>query len=116
MKQNEDVVRAKASLQAARSDQALIRIQTAAAVATLYRTAQFAYESAILYRDSLTPLALQNLRVALTAYQGGKIDFVTLSGAVQRLYAARVSYLQAANQFLAGEVSLEQAIGAPLHQ
>jgi len=116
MKQSEDVVRAKASLQAARSDQALIRIQTAAAVATLYRSAQFAYETAILYRDSLIPLALQDLRVALTAYQGGKIDFVTLSSAVQRLYAARVSYLQAANQFLAGEVSLEQAIGAPLHQ
>lgn len=116
LKQNEDVVRAKASLQAARSDQALIKIQTAAAVATLYRTAQFAYESAILYRDSLIPLALQDLRVALTAYQGGKIDFVTLSSVVQRLYAARVSYLQAANQFLAGEVSLEQAIGAPLHQ
>jgi outer membrane protein, heavy metal efflux system len=116
LKQNEDVVRAKASLQAARSDQALIKIQTAAAVATLYRNAQFAYETAILYRDSLTPLALQNLRVALTAYQGGKIDFVTLSSTVQRLYAARVSYLQAANQFLAGEVSLEQAIGAPMHQ
>ena len=116
MKQNEDVVRAKASLQAARSDQALIKIQTAAAVATLFRNAQFGYETAILYRDSLIPLARQNLRVALTAYQGGKIDFVTLSTAVQRLYAARVSYLQAANQFLAGEVSLEQAIGAPLHQ
>jgi cobalt-zinc-cadmium efflux system outer membrane protein len=116
LKQNEDVVRAKASLQAARSDQALIRIQTAAAVATLYRNAQFAYESSILYRDSLIPLARQNLRVALTAYQSGKIDFVTLSTVLQRLYAARVSYLQAANQFLAGEVSLEQAIGAPLRQ
>jgi cobalt-zinc-cadmium efflux system outer membrane protein len=116
MKQDEDVMRAKASLAAARSDQALIRIQTAAAVATLFRSAQFAYESAILYRDSLIPLARQNLRVALTAYQGGKIDFVTLSSVVQRLYAARLSYLLAANQFLAGEVSLEQAIGAPLHQ
>ncbi len=116
IKQDEDVARAKANLAAARSDQALIKIQTAAAVATLYRSAQFAYESAILYRDSLIPLALQDLRVALTAYQGGKIDFVTLSSVVQRLYAARVSYLQAANQFLAGEVSLEQAIGAPLHQ
>ncbi len=116
MKQNEDVVRAKANLAAARSDQALIRIQTAAAVSTLYRSAQFAYESSILYRDSLIPLARQNLRVALTAYQSGKIDFATLSTVLQRLYAARVSCLQAANQFLAGEVSLEQAIGAPLHQ
>ncbi len=116
LKQDEDIARAKSNLQAARSDQALIKIQTAAAVATLFRSAQYAYQTAILYRDSLIPLARQNLRVALTAYQSGKIDFVTLSGALQREYAARVSYLQAANQFLAGEVSLEQAIGAPLHQ
>src|SRR5229473_400155 len=116
LKQDEDVARAKANLQTARSDLALIRMQTAAAVATLFRSAQFAYESTILYRDSLIPLAQQNFRVALTAYQSGKIDFVTLSSVLQRDYAARVSYLQAANQFLAGEVSLEQAIGAPLHQ
>src|SRR5271155_57155 len=116
MKQDEDVVRAKASLAAARSDQALIKIQTAAAVATLFRSAQYAYETAILYRDSLIPLARQNFRVALTAYQGGKIDFTTLSTILQSEYASRVNYLQAANQFLAGEVSLEQAIGAPLHQ
>lgn len=116
MKQDEDVARAKANLQAARSDQNLIKFQTAAAVSTLFRSAQYAYETAILYRDSLIPLARQNLRVALTAYQSGKIDFVTLSTVLQSLYAARVSYLQASNQFLAGEVSLEQAIGAPLHQ
>jgi len=116
LKQDEDVARAKANLQTARSDLALIRMQTAAAVATLFRSAQFAYESTILYRDSLIPLAQQNFRVALTAYQSGKIDFVTLSLVLQRNYAARVSYLQAANQFLAGQVSLEQAIGAPLHQ
>ncbi len=116
LKQDEDVARAKANLQAARSDLALIRMQTAAAIATLFRSAQFAYESAVLYRDSLIPLAQQNFRVALTAYQSGKIDFVTLSLVQQRNYAARVSYLQAANQFLAGQVSLEQAIGAPLHQ
>lgn len=116
LKQDEDIARAKSNLQAARSDQALVKIQTAAAVATLFRSAQYAYQTAILYRDSLIPLARQNLRVALTAYQSGKIDFVTLSGALQREYAARVNYLQAANQFLAGEVSLEQAIGGPLHQ
>jgi cobalt-zinc-cadmium efflux system outer membrane protein len=116
LKQDEDVARAKANLQTARSDLSLIRMQTAAAVATLFRSAQFAYESTILYRDSLIPLAQQNFRVALTAYQSGKIDFVTLSLVLQRNYAARVSYLQAANQFLAGEISLEQAIGAPLNQ
>jgi cobalt-zinc-cadmium efflux system outer membrane protein len=116
LKQDEDVARAKASLAAARSNQDLIRIQTSAAVTTLFRNAQFAYESALLYRDSLIPLSQQNFRVALTAYQSGKIDFTTLSTVLQSEFAARVNYLQAANQFLAGEVALEQAIGAPLRQ
>jgi outer membrane protein, heavy metal efflux system len=114
IKQNEDVARARTDLAAARTDLASLRSQTAATVATLYRTTQFAYDNATVYRDTLTPLAGEDFRVALIAYQGGKIDFVTLSGALQRSYAARISYLQAANQFLAGEVSLEQAIGAPL--
>src|SRR3984957_13855630 len=48
MKQDEDVARARANLAAARSDQNLIKIQTAAAVSTLFRTAQYAYETAIL--------------------------------------------------------------------
>jgi outer membrane protein TolC len=114
IKQNEDVARAKSDLAASRTDLALIRSQTAATVTTLFRTTQFAFQNAMVYRDTLTPLAGQDFRVALIAYQSGKIDFVTLSGALQRSYAARISYLQAANQFLAGEVSLEQAIGAPL--
>jgi outer membrane protein, heavy metal efflux system len=116
MKQNEDVARARANLAAARSDENLIKIQTAGAVTTLFRNAQYAYETSLLYRDSLVPLARQNFRVALTAYQSGKIDFTTLSTILQSEFGARVNYLQAANQFLAGEVALEQAIGAPLHQ
>jgi outer membrane protein TolC len=114
MKQNEDVTRARANLEAARNDFKTIESQTAAAVTSLYRSAQLAYETGILYRDSLTPLARQNFRVALTAYQSGKIDFVTLAGTLRRSYDARTSYLQAANQFLAGQVSLEQMVGSPL--
>lgn len=114
--QREDVTRARMDLAAARSDLESIRNQTAASITTLYRNMQLAYETALLYRDSLTPLAHQNFLVALVAYQSGKIDFVTLSGTLQRSYAARINYLQAANQFLAGEVALEQAIGTPLTQ
>jgi outer membrane protein TolC len=50
----------------------------------------------------------------LVAYQTGKVDFLTLSSALQSGYAARITYLQNANQFLADEVALEQAIGTPL--
>ncbi|HTR61806.1 MAG TPA: TolC family protein [Candidatus Binataceae bacterium] len=116
LKQNEDVERARHDLQAARDDIGSLRSQTAAAVTSLYRTAQFQYETAALYRDSLTPLARQNFQVALIAYQSGKIDFTTLAAALQREYGARISYLQAANQFLAGRVALEQTIGMPLPQ
>ncbi|MGH7908067.1 MAG: hypothetical protein ACREP6_15695, partial [Candidatus Binataceae bacterium] len=56
----------------------------------------------------------QDFQVGLVAYTSGKIDFVTLSGTLLRSYNARISYLQAANQFLAGRVALEQAIGEPL--
>jgi outer membrane protein, heavy metal efflux system len=116
MKQNEDVTRARANLEAARNDFKSIESQTAAAVTSLYRSAQLAYESGLLYRDSLTPLARQNFQVALTAYQSGKIDFLTLAGALRRSYDTRANFLQAANQFLAGQVSLEQIIGSPLPQ
>ncbi|MGA2411734.1 MAG: TolC family protein, partial [Candidatus Binataceae bacterium] len=108
-----DVKKAGYDLEAAHDDLGLIRSQTAATVTTLYRTAQFAYQSATLYRDSLIPLARQEVKVALVAYQSGKIDFTTLGTALTDSYSARTAYLQAANQFLAGKVALEQAIGEP---
>jgi outer membrane protein, heavy metal efflux system len=113
LKQNEDVKKTGYDLEAAHDDLNSIRSQTAATVTTLYRTAQFAYQSAILYRDSLIPLAHQDFLVALTSYQTGKIDFTTLVNTVKASYGARSAYLQAANQFLAGKVALEQAIGEP---
>jgi len=114
--QNEDVKAAQYALEAARSNLQLIRNQTAATVTELFRTTQFAYESAQLYKSQLIPLANQDFQVGLTAYQAGKIDFLSLSAALQASYAAQTSYLQSANQFLAGRVALEQAIGAPLPQ
>ena len=116
IKQNEDIVRAKYNLEAARNDLNSIRNQTAAIVTTLYRNAQLAYQTAMLYRDSLIPLAQQNFQVALIAYQSGKIDFGALGSAIRRSYDSRVAYLQASNQFLAARVSLEQAIGGPLEK
>ncbi len=114
IKQREDVTRAGFDLDAARNDLASIRSQTAASVTALYRSAQYSYRTAATYRDTLTPLARQNFEVALTAYTSGKIDFVTLSTTLRSYYGARISYLTAANQYLAGRVALEQAIGEPL--
>jgi outer membrane protein, heavy metal efflux system len=116
IKQREDVQSAEYSLKAAREDLSSIRSQTEANVTQLLRSAQLAYETSQLYSKSLIPLAQQDFRVALTSYQSNKLQFVALSGALQRSYGSQVSYLQAANQFIAGRVALEQAIGAPLPQ
>jgi outer membrane protein TolC len=116
IKQNEDVKRANYNLDAARNDLNSIRNQTAAMVTTLYRNAQVAEQTATLYRDSLVPLAQQDFRVALVAYQSGKIDFVTLASAIRRSSDSRVAYLQAANQLLATRIALEQAIGGSLEK
>ena len=114
--QKEDVDRARLDLEAARSDLGSIRLQTATQVTNVYRLVDLAYRTALLYRDSLVPLAGQGVNVALVAYQGGKIDFVALSSALQQRSTARVTYLQQTNQFLAQRSALEQAIGRPLSE
>jgi outer membrane protein, heavy metal efflux system len=109
--QREDVKAAQHSLDAARYSMNSVLSQTETTVTQLYRSAQFAYESAQVYTGRLIPLADQNFKVALVAYQSGKVDFLTLSSALQSDYSSRLTYLQNANQFFAGEVALEQAMG-----
>jgi outer membrane protein TolC len=112
--QREDVRSAQHSLQAARYSMNSALSQTEATVTQLYQSAQFAYESAQQYKGGLIPLADKQFRVALIAYQTSKVDFLTLSNSLQSAYAARITYLQNANQFLAAEVALAQAMGVPL--
>ncbi len=109
--QREDVRSAQHSLQAARYSMNSVLSQTEATVTQLYQSAQFAYESAQEYGGALIPLADKDFKVSLVAYQAGKVDFLTLSSALQSAYATRIAYLQNANQFFAGEVALEQAMG-----
>jgi outer membrane protein TolC len=110
-KQKQDVASAENLLDAARADRRAAELQTQTGILQLYRSTRLAYDTAVLYRDSLIPLARQDFQVALIAYQSGKVDFTTLSGTLRRIYDARIGYLTAANQFLAGRVALQQAIG-----
>jgi outer membrane protein TolC len=110
-KQKEDAASANHLLEAVRENRNQVELQAKTSITQLYRSTRLANDTALLYRDSLIPLARQDFQVALIAYQSGKVDFATLSGTLQRIFAARISYLTAANQFLAGRVALEQAIG-----
>jgi outer membrane protein, heavy metal efflux system len=111
---NEDIRRADLDLDAAREDLNSIRLQTAGQVTTLYRQILRFREAALLYRDTLIPLAHQAFEVMLVAYQSGKTDFTTVITTFRQQSDARSTYLQTVNQFLAGKVALEQAAGGSL--
>jgi len=114
--QREDVFSAQHSLQASRYSFDSVFHQTEISATQLYQSAQYAYESAQVYRGQLIPLADKQFKVALVAYQSGKVDFLTLSSALQCDYASRLTYLQNANSYFAGEVALEQAMGVSFQQ
>jgi outer membrane protein, heavy metal efflux system len=111
---NEDIARARQDLDAAREDLESIRIQTAGQVTTLYRQTLRSRETALLYRNTLIPLAHQAFEVMLVAYQSGKTDFTTLITTFRQESAARSIYLQAVNQLLAQKVALERTAGGTL--
>ncbi len=111
---NEDIKRAHQDLDAAREDLESIQTQTAGQVTTLYRQILRSRETALLYRNTLIPLAHQAFEVMLVTYQGGKTDFTTLISTFRQESDARSTYLQAVNQLLAQKVALEQAAGGVL--
>jgi outer membrane protein, heavy metal efflux system len=111
---NEDIVRAHQDLDAAREDLESVRLQTEGTVTALYRQVLRSRETALLYRNTLVPLAHQAFEVMLVAYQSGKTDFTTLISTFRQWHDARSTYLQAVNALLAGKVALEQAAGGSL--
>jgi outer membrane protein TolC len=111
---NADITKARADLDAAREDLESIRTQTAGQVTTLYRQILRSRETALLYHNTLVPLAHQAFEVMLVAYQSGKTDFTALISTFRQQSDARTAYLQAVNQLLAGKVALEQAAGGTL--
>jgi len=111
---NADIARSRQDLDAAKEDLESIRNQTAGQVTTLYRQILRSRETALLYRNTLIPLAHQAFEVMLVAYQSGKTDFTTLISTFRQESGARSTYLQAVNQLLAQKVALEQAAGGTL--
>ena len=113
--QREDVLSAQHSLQAARYSMSSVLSQTEAPSHNCTSLPNSPTSRRKQYKrgaDSARPI--KSSESSLVAYQTGKVDFLTLSSALQSAYASRITYLQNANQFFAGEVALEQAMGVPI--
>lgn len=91
---NEDIQKAHNDLNAARQDLDWIRVQTAGNVTSLYRQILRSRQTALPYRNTLTPLAHQAFEVMLIAYQNGKVDFITLISAFRQESDSRAAYLR----------------------
>ena len=111
---NEDITRARRDLSTAQEDLESVRLQTEGTVTALYRQILRSRETALLYRNTLIPLARQAFEVMLVAYSSGKTDFTTLISTFRQWHDARSTYLQSVNALLAGKVALEQAAGGSL--
>ncbi len=116
MKQKEDVVRAGYDLEAAREDLDGLRINTAAGVALLYRHAQFDYEEALMYRDTIVPSREEVFHNALAAYRKNGEYLAELVQVRVQLREAHSSFLQAASRLMQDRIALEQEIGGPLRE
>jgi outer membrane protein TolC len=82
---------------------------------------QAAYEQVVesrqaeqIYRDKLLPAAQQNLEVARTNYEVGKITFLNLLVAQQQLIAQRERYQQAMATYHSRMADLERVIAGPV--
>jgi outer membrane protein TolC len=114
MKQNEDVIRSRFDLKAARDDLEGLRIDTAAGITSLYRHMVFDSEEARLYHDTIIPAREEVFSSAVASYRKNGDYFAELVSARERLRDARSSYLQALGRLLMDRIEMERLVGEPL--
>jgi outer membrane protein, heavy metal efflux system len=75
---------------------------------------QAARRSVTLYREGLLSQAELSFRAALSAYQAGRVEFVSLLEAQRSLREARMGYFKAQVNVLQSLADLERAVGKEL--
>jgi outer membrane protein TolC len=114
IKQSEDVKRAGYDLEAAREDLNSIKVRTAAKVTILWRHAQFDYDDAVVYRDTVLPQSVKAFDTALAAYRKDSEHYPTLVRLRDKLNEIRLTYLGSINRVLEDRIALEHEIGGTL--
>ncbi len=71
-------------------------------------------EQAQLYREGLVPQAAQAFNAAMSAYQVGKVEFLTLLDALMKLYNYEIDYYRYQSEYLRSVASLEAEAGVAL--
>lgn len=113
-RRNYEVEESLAEIRAARANREAIRNMTVRDVAQAEAKMQAAKRSLQLYRDGLLTQAELSFRSALSAYQTGRAEFVSLLEAQRALREARMGYYKASANVLRSVADLERAVGRDL--
>jgi outer membrane protein, heavy metal efflux system len=113
-KHDHEVEEALAERQVARANLAAVRNMTLFEVKEMSANVAAAMKSVSIYRDGLLPQAEQAFQAAVTAYQTGGVNFMTLLDAQRTIRDVRMGYYKALVDYEQSRADLERAVGKEL--
>jgi outer membrane protein TolC len=113
-RRNYEVEESLAEIRAAKANREAIRNMTLREVGESQARVQAARRSLELYREGIVPQADLSLRTALSAYQAGRVEFISLLESQRALREARMGYFKALVSLIQNLADLERAVGKEL--
>jgi outer membrane protein TolC len=113
-RRNYEIEESLAEIRTAKSNREAMRNMTLSQVGEAAAKVKAAQRSVELYREGLLSQAELSFRSALSAYQTGRVEFVSLLEAQRALREARMGYYKAAANLLQNSADLERAVGRDL--
>src|SRR4249920_1300387 len=109
-----EIEEALAERQAARANLAAVKNMTLFEVTEISAKVEAAMKSVSIYRDGLLPQAEQAFQAAVSAYQTGGVNFMTLLDAQRTIRDVRMGYYKALVDYEQSRADLERAVGKEL--
>jgi outer membrane protein TolC len=113
-RRNYEVEESLAEIRTAKSNRDAMRNMTLSQVGEAAAKVRAAQRSLELYRDGLLSQAELSFSSAISAYQTGRVEFVSLLEAQRALREARMGYYKATASLLQNAADLERAVGRDL--
>jgi cobalt-zinc-cadmium efflux system outer membrane protein len=113
-RRNQEVEEALAEISAAKATREATRNMTLSEIGEALAKVRAGQKSLELYREGLLSQAELSFRAAMSAYQAGRIEFVSLLEAQRALRETRMGYYRAQTALMQNLADLERAVGKDL--
>jgi len=110
-RRNQEVEEALAEISAAKATREATRNMTLSEIGQALAKVRAGQKSLELYREGLLSQAELSFRAAMSAYQAGRVEFVSLLEAQRALRDARMGYYRAQTALMQNLADLERAVG-----